>query len=135
MLSSLFGLIATLIYFVLKSVLSFEQIKGIVNLITVVVTLMVLPFGVSVFWTIVKTNSTGAEGYERGLKVSKKIYQKLLIAVALLYGLGVLITTMFQFLPYSILFRILKTIILTVVGGMGFWISDKICQYDGGSIR
>lgn len=131
--SLLFGLIATLSYFVLKQHLAFEQIKGIINFFTVMITFLILPCFVSVFWMTIKSDKQKWRDYLNAITLSS--YFKLLIAILVLYGIGVLITTVFHYLPTGMALKILESVLLALVGVGGFTVTDTICQYKGGGKR
>lgn len=131
-ISLVLGLISTLLYAVLKNIIEFEQIKGIINLITAIIFFLGLPSYITIFWTVVKDNGKGCESFKNGLRMPINIYLKLMAVVMVLYGTGMLITTLFNFLPYTITFKILKIVMLSLVGGLGFVITNTICQCNAG---
>lgn len=131
-MSLVLGLISTLLYAVLKNIIKFEQIKGIINLITAIIFFLVLPFYITIFWTAVKDNGKGFESFKKGLRIPSNMYLRLIAVVMVLYGTGMLITTLFNFLPYSIAFKILKIVMFSLIGGLGFVITNTICQCNAG---
>lgn len=129
LISLICGIMASLLYAVLNSILTLSQIKGVLNLIATIVTLLCAPFMLSVFWIEAKQSSGRFfSNLIGGLRLTGKQYAKLLILLLVLFGIGFLITTAYHYLPDNPEVNIFKAVLLTIVGTIGLSASDKICE-------
>ena len=127
-ISLICGIIASILYAVLRNVLTLSQIKGVINLIATIATLFSVPFMLSVFWTEAKRPSGHFfNDLIAGLRLTKKQYVKLLILLLVLFGIGLLITTIYHYVPNNLALNIFEVVLLTIVGTIGLSVSDKIC--------
>lgn len=129
LISLICGIMASLLYAMLSNVLTLGQIKGVVNLIATIVTLFGVPFMLSVFWS--ETKKTSVRFFRNligGLRLTRKQYAKLLISLLVLFGIGLLITTAYHYLPDNLSVNISKAVLLTILGTIGLSASDKICE-------
>lgn len=129
--SMLSGVLATCVYHILKDALLFDQIKGIINLLIAFMTFLLLPLFINFFWDYIQDCQTLRASLKNILQLNFKTYCSLLIMVIAFYGCGVLITTLFNFLPTGNVYNILQMLIFTLFGGIGFSITGSICERGG----
>lgn len=129
LISLICGITASLLYTVLNGILTLSQIKGVINLIATIVTLLGVPFMLSVFWSEAEQPSGRfINDLIGGLRLKEKRYIKLLILLLVLFGIGLLITTAYHYLPNNLAVNISKVVFLTIIGTTGLSVSDKICK-------
>ncbi len=127
LLSLLFGLIAVLLYAVLKSVLTLEEIKGVINYVISALQILSAPFFISVFWQELTQNSSFFALFCKGFFVGGKRYFKLLLLMVLVFGIGMLLQTAFHYLPNHIGFDVLKALLFSGIGTLAMLASKRIC--------
>lgn len=128
LLSMFSGLLATCVYYVLKGVLEFNQIKGIINWFISVMCFLLLPVLINFFWKYIQNCQNLIASIKNVLKLNLKTYYLLVIVVVVFYGCGVLITTIFNFLPSGNLYTIFQMMLYAIAGGIGFSIMGNICE-------
>lgn len=127
-MSLLFGLTAVLFYQLTKNTFSLEQIKGILNYIISAVIVLILPLGVSVFWEVINSTNKIFVDIKNGISIKGEKYFALLISILVLFSVGILITTIFNYFDNTIIFKIVKMILFALTGTVGLLITEKICE-------
>lgn len=118
------GLVAVLIHAMLKNILSFDQIKGVVDVASAFVTLAAAPLFVSVFWSETYNGGSVWKALTGGLKVGGKRYLKLLILLLILLGLGFFAAFLVN--NEGIAGKITAIVLMTTTGTAGIVCSDKL---------
>lgn len=114
--SFLSGFFSVAVYRALKMTLSLAQIKGIINYTVTVALALLLPVFVSVFWSILKGNGTFLEDLKSGLTLKNYRYVKLLGLLLAMFGIGILLSILFYYIPSVLLAYALKMLLLSVLG-------------------
>lgn len=127
-ISLLFGLLSMLLYHMLRNTMTLNQIKGVLNWTISAISIVILPFFVSVFWSAMKSKDGFWKAFVSGIRCNGKKYLKLLITIFLLFALGLLISIGFYYVPNMILLQILKSVLLSALGTVGLFLTDRICE-------
>ena len=131
--SIIYGLISTLIYSIAKETISIEQIKGIINIVTSILTFLILPIFFNIFLTFTMERGSIKETLITGLKSTKQIYFYLLIFFLTIFGIGYLVLIPFNYIENLTITAILKMVILPVIGTTSLLMSFTI--YEKGTIK
>jgi len=113
------GLIAVLLNALLKNTLTIDQIKGIINIVTGIISLLILPVFINVLLTFAFDEPKAVKSISKGLKSIKKRYIKILILLMILSAAGYLIGLPFNYITLSIIPQIIKSVLFTLVGAVG----------------
>lgn len=127
-ISLLFGLTAVIFYQLTNNTFSLEQIKGILNYIISVVIVLILPLGVSFFWEVMNSTNKIFVNLKNGTSIKGKKYFSLLTSILVLFSVGILITTIFNYFDNTIIFKIVKMVLFAMTGTVGLLITEKICE-------
>lgn len=127
-LSIVNGLLAVLLYAVLKSVLTLDQIKGIVDFAATVLTLLAVPLFVSLFWMQMGGKRSLAEDLQWLLGKGLDCWLTVLILMLIGMGIGWLILTVFHYVPGGLLADIAKTLLFGAVGGTMLVLTRNTCM-------
>jgi hypothetical protein len=115
-ISLLYGLLAVLIHAVLKSTLSLEQIKGIINIATIVLTWLISPLYISALFTYGLDSEKPWKAFVGSLKIGGRRYIKFLVFVAAVFAMGWLTTLPFRYADMTLPLEIVRTATVTVIG-------------------
>jgi hypothetical protein len=115
-ISLLYGLLAVLIHTVLKSTFSLEQIKGIINISTMVLTWLVSPLYISALFTYRIDSEKPWKAFTGSLKIGGHRYIKILVLVAAVFAAGWLTTLPFRYADMTLPLEIARTAIVTAIG-------------------
>jgi hypothetical protein len=115
-ISLLYGLLAVLIHAALKNTLSFEQIKGIINIATTIITLLILPVFFNIFFTYGTSKEKILKSFSLGLKSQKGRYVKMLLFIAVVFATGWLVTLPFRYVDLTLPIQLVRTVVLSIVG-------------------
>ncbi len=126
-LSLLNGQLSVLLYALLKSTLTIEQIKGIIDWLTTALLIAISPFFIAVFWREISGSEAFFTCLTSGLRVGGKQYGKLVLLSVMLFGVGFLIMTAFQHMPHSIWSSIAKVLLYGTTGSAAMIVTKKIC--------
>lgn len=127
-LSVMNGLLAVLLYAVLKSVLTLDQIKGIIDFTAMVLTLLAVPLFVSLFWLQLGGRCSLAEDLKWMLSKGLDCWLTVLILMLIGMGIGWLILTVFHYVPGGLLADIAKTLLFGAVGGTMLVLTRNTCM-------
>lgn len=127
-ISLLCGIMASLLYVLLQNVLTFDQIKGLIDFITTVIVILILPLAVSVFWKEITAKNGFTKAFAEGVSIEGRQYKKLMALLLVLFGCGLLVTTMFHFMQTNIVTNLVKMILFAVLGIVGMNFSEKIIK-------
>lgn len=122
------GTAAVIINNIFKSKLYFGQIKGIINGISAIITLLLMPLVISVFWAGADSSENIFKDLIRGLFHIGKKYFYLMALMILSFAVGMLITIIFGYFADSIITLIIKIVLLSLIGFTGMLISENICS-------
>ena len=126
LLSLLSGLLAVLVYALCKEAYSLSQIKGIINVLSGALILVLLPFFTAVFWRAVCSGGFGASLAE-GLRTGGKKYLPLFVTGILAFGAGQLLNMAFYAAPQTLAVEALKALLLAAAGTAALAVSGRIC--------
>jgi len=127
LVSMLSGIGAVLFYDMLKTTLETEQIKGIINYTTAVLTVLLLPVFLSLFWTAARE-----ERVQEAFSGLRHRYIKLLILCVLVFGSGILVRTICNNITGMSGAQAAGMILLTACGFAALVISEQICSEERG---
>lgn len=127
-ISLLCGLISVLLYDSLKMILSFGQIKGIINFLTTVLVFLTIPFMESIFWNEITMQKKFMESLKAGIKVKRKKYVSLFLISTVLFVIGYLIAIAFDYMAANVITDIIKAIIFTLLGTLGLSSMERATQ-------
>ena len=127
-LSMLYGLVAVFINQMLKDNLKLDQIKGIINFMISIATILVLPLFISIFWEEANCKDTFFKSLVNGIAIKGKVYLRLLILIVISFAIGLIAMTAFNYLSDGIVLNIFKTILMTILGTIGLNISENIIK-------
>ena len=127
-LSVMNGLLAVLLYAVLKSMLTLDQIKGIIDFTAMVLTLLAVPLFVSLFWMQMGGKRSLAEDLKWLLGKGLDCWLTVLILMLIGMGIGWLILTVFHYVPGGLLADIAKTLLFGAVGGTMLVLTRNTCM-------
>lgn len=131
MASLICGLISVLTYSILKNILLFGQIKGIIDYIVSLITLLILPFVISIFWSEINSEDRFLKAFASGVHMKGRRYLKLLVLLLVIFGMGMVITVICNYWPDKLILNIIKALFIGVPGIIGLFVSDKICRQRG----
>lgn len=132
-ISLLNGLIAVLLYALLKNALTIDQIKGIIDWLTTILLIAISPFFIAFFWREISNDETFGACITCGLRAGRKLYRKLVLLSVILFGVGFLIMTAFQYMPCSIWSSIAKVLLYGTTGSATMIATKMICANNGGN--
>lgn len=118
--STLSGFAAELIYAKLHDSKTITEIKGIIDVASKVISVIILPIGTHIFWAPI--NSSEDKGVKKYLPGITK-YFKLVLLLAFLMGVGF----MLQVTLPDVLSPAIKVILLTAIGVVSFYICKRVC--------
>lgn len=127
-LSVINGLLAVLLYAVLKSMLTLDQIKGIIDFTAMVLTLLAVPLFVSLFWMQMGGKRSLAEDLKWMLSKGLDCWLTVLILMLIGMGIGWLILTVFHYVPGGLLADIVRTLLFGAVGGTMLVLTRNTCM-------
>lgn len=127
-ISLLCGIIASVLYFLLQKIFMFDQIKGLIDFLITVITILTLPFAVSVFWKEMTSDNGFKKAFQDGMSIEKKQYKNLIALLLILFGCGLLFTTMFRFIQANVFIDSIKMILFAVLGTMGMYFSERLVR-------
>lgn len=127
-ISIICGGIAILIYGILKSKLSLEVIKGIINCATGIIILGIMPLGIAVFWKIITSDSKFLKSLGEGLRTGGRNYFKLVLLCIASYAIGIAITTVTNYIREVMWMQLMRVLLISVCGMITLNISGKICE-------
>lgn len=127
-LSVINGLLAVLLYAVLKSMLTLDQIKGIIDFAAMVLTLLAVPLFVSLFWMQMGGKRSLAEDLKWMLSKGLDCWLTVLIVMLVGMGIGWLILTLFHYVSGGLLADIAKTFLFGAVGGIMLVLTRNTCM-------
>lgn len=127
-LSVMNGLLAVLLYAVLKSMLTLDQIKGIIDFTAMVLTLLAVPLFVSLFWMQMDGKRSLAEDLKWMLSKGLDCWLTVLIVMLVGMGIGWLTLTLFHYVPGGLLADIAKTLLFGAVGGTMLVLTRNACM-------
>ena len=127
-ISLLCGIMACVLYFLLQKILMFDQIKGLIDFLITVITILTLPFAVSVFWRGMMSDNGFKKAFLDGISIEKKQYKNLMALLLILFGCGLLVTTMFYFVQANIITDCIKMILFAVLGTVGMYFSERLMR-------
>ena len=119
LISLLYGLLAVLLNWILKSVMTFEEFKGVFNVVTMILTVAVMPLFFNVLFTYGLGKMKITEGISTGTKTIKIRYVKLLIFLVTAGALGWLAVLPFRYFDSTLILRIIKTTVTVIIGTLG----------------
>ena len=114
--SLIYGLIAVLINSVLKSTMEIEQILGVVNIATNIITILLLPIFVNIVCVYALDENKAVRSIAAGFKTLKLNYLSFLIILTIFFGIGYLIQIPFNYIEQSVIAQIGKILIISVLG-------------------
>lgn len=124
--SILSGFFSVAVYKSLKMSLSLAQIKGIINYSVTAVTVLSFPFIVSVFWSILRGNEAFFKDLKAGFVMKNYRYVKVLGLLLSMFGIGILLNSLFNYISAVLLADILKVILLSSMGMGLMYYSERI---------
>lgn len=127
-LSIVNGLLAVLLYAMLKAVLTLDQIKGIIDFTATVLTLLAVPLFVSLFWMQMGGKRSLAEDLKWLLGKGLDCWLTVLILMLIGMGIGWLILTVFHYVTGGLLADIAKTLLFGAVGGTMLELTRSACM-------
>lgn len=130
-LSMLCGIIAWLMYFLLRNLLNFGQIKGVIDFLTTTVVMLSMPLMVSVFWKEMWMEEGIGKAFLSGFSINGKQYIRLLALTCILFGIGLLISTAFHYATADVLTHMMKVLFFTAMGTVGMGVSEQIIMEGG----
>jgi len=125
----LYGLLAVLLNAALKSVMAFDQIKGVINITTMVLTLLMIPVFLNILFTYGLSKIKISVAIGGGLKSLKTQYLKLLIGLAAVIAVGWLGALPFRYMDATPLLRGIKCAVTAIAGMLGMTI--LLALFDG----
>lgn len=135
LLLSLFnGILATGIYHLAAGHMELSEIKGIISYTATALTLGAVPAVISIFWAMVCEEKV-KQGLMEGIKSLKHTYLKLLILSLLLFGGGIVVTTLCNHIGSPAAAQFTAMILLTAMGFAAFHISEAICSRKTGGVN
>lgn len=126
--SILSGVMAVLVYNALAKTLSLDQIKGIIDLLATVLTILTVPVLVSLFWEQIGSSETFGTAVKHGLRRVGKNYLNILISMLVCVGAGWLILTVFHYLPGNGVTTAAKILIFGAIGTAALVSSQNACR-------
>lgn len=127
-ISCLCGVIASLLYYLLKDILLLDQIKGVIDFITTVVSIVFIPLLCNVFWKVISEQEGIVKRLKAGITIKGKQYTSLLAFLLIAFAIGVIITTIFHFVSSNILTDIVKVVLFSGVGTVVLSGSEQILR-------
>ena len=118
-LSVIDGFIATLLYAWLHVFLTLDQIKSVVDIVTNVISVLVLPLFLLALLSFGLEKPAVVGSVKGGLRRFKAQYLKILAVLLVLVGTGYLVLTLFNFAGASAVLEILQAVILSAFGAAG----------------
>jgi hypothetical protein len=115
-ISLVYGLLAVLIYNIANAKLSFDEIKGIINIVTSIITIMILPVFLHTFF-VYGLGSVGVKAsIGAALRTLRGSYLKGCVFLFLCFAAGCLLLLVFSFMPQSVFWETAKIILLGLLG-------------------
>jgi len=130
LISLIYGLLSVLIYQFTHKTLTVEQVKGIINVITGLLTLLILPVFINILLTFGLNKSHVKESIFTGIKTLKFNYLKFLLIIFSLFGVGYLAMIPLNYIPSTGVLLIVKALLLSLIGTIGIIIA--FTAYKGG---
>lgn len=128
LVSILSGVVAVLVHGALVDILSLDQIKGIIDLLAMILTLLIVPVLVGMFWEQISSAGTFGAAVKSALRHSRESYPKILIGMVVCMGVGWLILTAFHYLPENRVTTVMKILIFGVIGTAALDASENACK-------
>ncbi len=123
------GVIALALFLVLKSNVSYESIKLIIQLAVAVLTIFISPLLLMETFSMMLKNGTPKYSLKYGWHVCRKNYIKLLKKILLLFMIGLIISVVGLFLRISIARNITMFVIWSIFGGISLiYITEYILK-------
>lgn len=122
------GISAVIINNIFKSMLYFDQIKGLINGTSAVLTLLLMPFTISAFWVGVNSSENILKDLMTCTFRIGKTYFYLMALMVLSFAAGMLITIIFGYFTDNTVALIIKIVLLSLIGFAGMLISENICS-------
>ena len=119
------GMISSALYFFLQNFLFYSTIKLIIDIITTVLSVAVLPVFVLQLLAFSLSDLPFAGTIRAGLAAVKTGYWKVLLIILASAAAGLIFTAAFSFLSIAILQRILQIIVFTLLGSAGTYLVYK----------
>lgn len=120
------GGFAVLAYLLLKNVLSYEAIKGIINIITCITTIAAAPLVLMELFAFTFFRLPVAETLKAGIEGSRRGYKRLLSIMAVFVLLGGLLSIGIHCLSNPLMRGVATLIVYTLVGGLGTYAVYRI---------
>lgn len=114
-ISTGYGFLAVFIHYIFKELLDLAKIKTIINIVTNIITVLVLPFFVLAVFNFL-AGMKPARSIAKAFKNIKAVYFKLLLPVIFIYVMGVILSWPMGLLPSDVLGKIIRTILLSAAG-------------------
>lgn len=128
LVSILSGIIAVMVHGALDDALSLDQIKGIIDLLAISLTLLVVPVLIVMFWEQISSAEPFGAAVKAGLRYSLGSYLKILIGMLVCAGAGWLALTAFHYLPENGVVTVMKILIFGIIGTVALVASEKACK-------
>lgn len=122
------GVISTFVYGMLNGKADFEIIKGIINCFTGLMVLIIMPFGMAVFWRVIRSDKKFFKAFTEGMRSGVRNYLRLVLLWLAVYGVGIVITTVTNYMETVIWTQLLRVLLIGVCGVVTLNISEKICE-------
>ena len=118
-ISLLYGLLAVLLNVILKPAMTFDQIKGVINIATMILTVAIMPLFLNILFTYGLGKMKLIKSISTGFKTIRNQYVKLLVFLAVVVAAGWLGNLPFQYLDETLLLRSVKAAVTAIVGMCG----------------
>jgi|GEM_PF-6215050 len=118
--STVYGSIAVFIYAVSGDTLDLGQIKGIINICTSILTLLIMPIYVHTALEYITHDNPLKDSLITSWQTLKtQYYTKILFSLMALFALGVLVSIPFRYAPQTVPLIVLKSIAIALLGFAG----------------
>jgi len=116
-ISICYGFLAVFIHFIFKDILSLNRIKTIINVVTSILTVLVMPLFVQAVFNFLGGMKPGS-GIVWAFKNIKVTYFKILIPIIPIYLAGVTLSLPIGLLAADVPGRLIRAVLLSVAGGV-----------------
>ncbi|MDO5414167.1 MAG: hypothetical protein Q4F78_01765 [Bacillota bacterium] len=120
------GLMSSLIYFVLHSFVQYDVIKQIINILTHITTVAVIPVVIMELLSFSLSRLETKDAIRAGLAGSKEAYFKLLLIIVVFLIAGATLSLITGMIGNSLIKAITEVIGYTIIGGLGTYIVYRI---------